>query len=379
VNASTLSEYRDLTGRHHEPRMLLLIDGFAEFRQQWEGHAHRAEVYATCLRVLSEGRPLGVHLIATADRYGAVPTAVSANITKRIVLRLADEHSYGMFGVARDVLHERSAPGRSLIDGAETQVAVIGGTSNVAEQHAAALKLAAQFAAHGLPPAKSIEALPVRYDAAVLPEKVDGLPALGLSDTTLEPVGFEPAGTLLIAGPPLSGKTTALHSLIRAMMRFDPEVKLCHIGGRRSALAAEYAWHAAASRIEDVRELAQALTERIADESNPTRHLVVIENLLDYADTDADRALQRLFQAANRSEQLVIADGETSQLGSSYGLVGELKASRHGIALQPDTYDGDALFKVQFSQAGRHEFSEGRGIYVARGKTLTVQLPFNTA
>jgi S-DNA-T family DNA segregation ATPase FtsK/SpoIIIE len=375
VNASTLGEYREITGDHDEPCVLLLLDGFGTFRQEWESGANRVETYATFMRVLGEGRPLGVHIVATADRYGAVPTAVSANITKRVVLRLSDENSYGILGVPRDVLSERSAPGRGIVDGLETQIAVIGGTPNVAEQNAAAIALGERFSRHGVAVAETIGALPVSYPQQNLPDHVGGSPALGIGEHTLGPVAFEPIGTFLVAGPPLSGKSTALRGIVRAMERFDSGTEMYHIGGRRAALAGYRPWKRRASRIEDVRALAKDLTELVSDESETTRVLIVLENLIEYSDTDADRALKELFQAVNRSDQLLIADGDIAQLGSGYGLIGELKASRHGIALRPETFDGDTLFKTPFPKVQRHEFPEGRGIFVEHGRPLTVQLP----
>ncbi len=377
VNASTLREYRDLSGNREEPYMLLLLDGFGGFRNEWESGANRVETYATFMRMLGEGRPLGIHVVATADRYGAVPTAVSANITKRIVLRLADENSYGILGVPRDVLSERSVPGRGIVDGFETQVAVVGGTSNVAEQNSAALALGARFAAGGAKQAQSIGALPVAYASEDLPDRVAEMPTLGIGEHTLGPLGFEPVGTFVVAGPPQSGKTSALRSLLKAMLRFDPSTEVFHIGGRRAELVGERSWKARARRVDEVRALAKELTDVMLDETATTRMLVVVENLLEYSDTDADRALKELFQAANRSDHLVIADGDISQLGSGYGLVGELKASRHGIALKPETFDGDTLFKVPFPKVQRHEFPEGRGLFVENGKAVVVQMPLS--
>ncbi|MGL4255993.1 MAG: FtsK/SpoIIIE domain-containing protein, partial [Microbacterium sp.] len=117
VNASTLTEYRQITGDAAEPRILVLLDGFGVFKQDWETSSTRAAFYGIFMRLLGEGRPLGVHVVATADRYGAVPTAVSANVTKRIVLRMSDEGAYSILGVAKDVLSERSVPGRAIVDG----------------------------------------------------------------------------------------------------------------------------------------------------------------------------------------------------------------------------------------------------------------------
>ena len=48
---------------------------------------------------------------------------------------------------------------------------------------------------------------------------------------------------------------------------------------------------------------------------------------------------------------------------------------RRGIALRPETYDGDSLFKVPFPKVARHEFPAGRGIFVENGRFVPVYLP----
>ncbi|BDV29704.1 FtsK/SpoIIIE domain-containing protein [Microbacterium terricola] len=375
VSAATLGEYRQITGELSEPRIIVLIDGFGVFKQDWETTSARAAYYAIFMRMLGEGRPLGVHVVATADRYGAVPTAVSANVTKRIVLRMSDEGAYSILGVAKDVLSERSAPGRAIVDGFEAQVAVIGGTTNVAEQTLATEQFAAALRAAGAVEAREIGSLPVELVPAELPDRVDDLPVLGVGDDTLGPKGFEPIGTFVVAGPPQSGKTTALRGIVAAMERFDPEIELFHVGGRRAALRDFRPWQVAASGIEDVRALAKSLKDIVADEAGGKRIVIVVENIVEFGDTDAERPLKELFQAINRSDHLLIADGDVSQLSGGYGLVGELKAGRHGIALRPDSYDGDSLFKVPFPKVQRHEFPVGRGLFVENGRIVTVQLP----
>ncbi|MFF2387779.1 FtsK/SpoIIIE domain-containing protein [Agromyces sp. NPDC058104] len=374
VNAASLTEYRAITGRD-EPRILVLIDGFGTFKQEWEGTSARAPFYNVFMRMLGEGRPLGIHAVATADRYGAVPTAVSANVNRRVVLRLADESSYAILGAPKDVLNERSAPGRAIVDGLETQIAVLGGTTNVAEQTQAMEAFAAALRERGASEAPEIGSLPTELSTAELPDSIDGAPVIGVADDVLGPKGFEPMGTFVVAGPPQSGKTNALRALIGAVARFDPETEFFHFGGRRAALREARPWRRTASSIEDARALAKELKELVADESITKRIMIVVENITEFGDTDAERPMKELFQAVNRSEHFLIGDGDVSQLSSGYGLVGELKAGRRGIALRPETYDGDSLFKVPFPKVARHEFPAGRGIFVENGRFVTVQLP----
>ncbi|WP_404431219.1 FHA domain-containing protein [Microbacterium lacus] len=379
TGASTLTEYRQLTGDLAEPRIIVLLDGFGVFKQEWETSSNRSAFYGIFMRLLGEGRPLGVHVVATADRYGAVPTAVSANVTKRIVLRMSDEGAYSLLGVPKDVLNERSAPGRAIMDGFETQVAVIGGTTNVAEQNAAAEAFAAELRAAGAVEAKNIGSLPTELDPSELPARVGEYPVIGIGDDTLGPKGFEPVGTFVVAGPPQSGKTTAVRAIVSAIQRIDPNVELYHFGGRRAVLREFRTWTAAASAVDDVRTLAKSLKDVVADETLTTRIVIVVENIAEFGDTDAERPLKELMQVINRSDHFLIADGDVSQLSSGYGLIGELKAGRHGIALRPETYDGDSLFKVPFPKVQRHEFPPGRGLFVENGQIVTVQMPLVVA
>ncbi|MBH0082967.1 FtsK/SpoIIIE domain-containing protein [Salinibacterium sp. SWN167] len=374
ANAATLSEYRDITGER-EPRVLLLIDGFGQFKADWDATTARLPFYNVFMRILGEGRPLGVHVIATADRSGSVPSAVSANVTKRIVLRLADESAYQTVGVPKDVLDEHSPVGRAIVDGFETQIAILGGTSNVAEQSKALERLAAHLRQRGAREVPEIGALPTALSQLELPSEIADEPVLGIAEDTLAPRGFEPVGTFSISGPPQSGKTNGMKWMITSMLRYDPSVKLFHFAGRRSQLKEFVPWVRSATNVEDARALAKELVDLVPDESIPGRIMIVVEGVTQFADTDAERAMKELFQAINRSDHFLIGDADISSLSSGFGFIGDFKAGRKGIVMKPDSYDGDSVFKTPFPKVKRSDFPPGRGIFVQNGRTVTVQTP----
>jgi S-DNA-T family DNA segregation ATPase FtsK/SpoIIIE len=378
VNAASIEEYREITGNHSEPRLLLLLDGFGTFRKEYESSLSRAPLYNAFLRILGEGRPMGIHAVITADRHGSVPTAVNAAIQRRIVLRLPDEGSYQILDAPKDVLSETSPPGRAIVDGDETQVAIVGGTSNVSEQTAATAALAARLRAAGVTEAPPVGALPREVALDALPAAVGEFPTLGISDQALAPMGFEPVGTFIVGGPPASGKTTALRAITRSVARWDPTAKFFHIGGRRSDLANDFAWMRSVVRVDQAVELATELAELVSDEDITGRLVVVVENFTQFAGTPLEKPLTALAQKINRSDHLLITEADVSALGSSFGLVGDMKAGRKGIILKPDTHDGDSIFKVPFPRVARHEFPEGRGLYVQNGAVSRVQLPLVT-
>ncbi|MEA1264839.1 FtsK/SpoIIIE domain-containing protein [Microbacterium sp. STF-2] len=374
ANASSLTEYREITGKD-EARILILIDGFPQFRSEWESTTARMPFYQTFMRILGEGRPLGVHVIASADRSGSVPTAVSANVSRRVVLRLSDESGYAMLNAPKDVLDERSAPGRAIVDGRETQIATLGGTPNVAEQTKLLEQHATALRAAGAREVPEIGALPTRLSVRDLPDRLGEFPVLGVAEDTLAARDFDPVGTFVVAGPPSSGKTTALKGIITSIRRFDPEVKLFHFGGRRAQLKGYVDWTRSAVTPEDAKELAKEIAEIAVDETIPVRMLVIVEDVPQFADGPAEREMKALFQAINRSDHLLVGDADVTQVTSGFGFIGDFKAGRKGIVLKPDAFDGDAIFKVPFPKVKRTDFPDGRGIFVQAGRQVTVQLP----
>lgn len=375
VNAGGIVDYRRIANAPDERRILLLLDNYPAFRSEFEAVSGRAVWYGVFLQLLSEGRGLGIHVALTADRGGSVPTAVSSTVQRRIVHRLADESGYLLMDLPDDVIGVNSPPGRALVDGLETQIAIVGGKPGVVEQSAALAALAAAIERTGRAPAPTIGTLGTEIAASSLPDAVGGLPVLGISDDDLQPVGFDPSGAMLLAGPPASGRTNALRALARALDRGVPGVQRYYLGNARSPIAADPGWAGTATTVEAVAELAKALTTRVGDPKTTGRVAIVVEQLADFLSGPADAPLVELFRAIKRSEHFVLAESETSTWSSSYPLLGEIKSARTGFLLQPDGIEGDTILRTAIPRVSRGEFPPGRGYLVARGKAQRVQLP----
>lgn len=375
ASAASVQEYRELKDARM-PRILLLIDNYPEFKKDWEVAPGRGPFYRIFMRILGEGRTLGLHTVLTADRGNAVPSAVAANISRRVVLRMGDPSQYMLLGVPRDVLDEQSAPGRAVVDGHEAQIAVLGGTMNVVDQTKALIALGDRLRAEGVRDLPEIGALPTMVGADEMPAQVGGMPVFGVADDTLAPHGFEPIGSFVVSGPPASGRTNALKALVVAMERFDPGVKMYHLGSRRAELKDFRPWVRTATRPEDEKDLVAELAELVVSESPGGRILIVVEDMPHLADGPADRPMRALLQAMNDSDHLLIGEAEISRASGSIGVLGEWKSGRQGIVLKPDTYDGEAIFKTAFGRVKRSDFPVGRGIFVQAGRAVTMQMPF---
>ncbi len=122
-------------------------------------------------------------------------------------------------------------------------------------------------------------------------------------------------------------------------------------------------------------ELASRLTIELPARSPGSAPVaVLLEGVAELADGLADPPLQDLVKLLLAEDHLVVAEGETSTLSSSYGLLGLVKTSRTGLALQPDEMDGNMIFRTDFPRINRAEFPPGRAIFVRSGKAELVQV-----
>ena len=378
ARAGTIGEYRQLTARPDEPRILLLLDGLSAFRDAYESEVGRAAVFGAFQRVVAEGRPLGVHVAMSAERPGALPTSLAGSVQRRLVLRQADENAYGVLDVPKDVLGPQSSPGRGVLGGTteELQVALLGGSTNPAEQAQHLERLAARLRAAGVRDAPPVRRLSSFIERGSLPPSVGGMPVLGVADDTLEAIGFEPHGTFLLAGLPGSGRTTVLGSLAAALRTFAPDGRLYYVGNRRSPVHAAGIWTDMAVTVDEVTALARSLVPDLTEPPVSGMGIVlVVESITDFLGGPAEQALTEAVKAARRADHLVLAESETSTWGSAWPLVSEVRNGRRGLVLQPDHLDGDALFRTPFPRMARAEFPPGRGVVVESGKARRVQVP----
>ncbi|MDQ1246908.1 MAG: segregation ATPase FtsK/SpoIIIE, family, partial [Actinomycetota bacterium] len=379
VNAGTITEYRTLANSPLEARILLLVDNLGAFRQAYETGGRQA-VFDSFQTLAVDGRQVGVHVVVSADRPGAVPSALASSLQRRLVLRLANETDDAILGVPKDLFDQESPAGRGFIDNWEVQVAVLGGTSNVAEQAVAIEELAESMRRAGRSTTPPISRLPERVLLDDLPDQVDSRPILGVEGATLEAIGFPDTGCFLIGGPPRSGRTTTVASMLSALRRRRPDTTLAYFGHGRSPLVTTTAWAFSALDVdaacETAKELTQALTSGRFDGAGGAgpRLVVVIESPADWQSTAADGPLTDLVKAVRLHGQFVIAEGETGTMSASYGLLQQLKADRTGLALQPDQMDGDTLFRTSFPRLNRAAFPQGRGLLVQDGAMARVQV-----
>jgi S-DNA-T family DNA segregation ATPase FtsK/SpoIIIE len=375
VRADSIAEYRARAQAPDEARVLLLVDGLSAFREAYENAT--SPEFAMFAQIAADGRGVGVHVVLTADRPSAVPTSIAATVQRRLVLRMASDDDYTMLGVPRDVLAPTSPPGRGLLDGQELQVAILGGSPNLAVQARELTRLAESMRRHGVRPAPPVRRLPALVTLSELAVGGAGL-VVGLDDETLEAAVVAPSGTLLVSGPPGAGRSTTLATIAAAVRRQQPERRTVLLSPRRSVIAGLGMFTEAHTSLDAVESAAARIADDIASGRQPAGSVAVfVESLADLADTSAEAALRRLVAEAVRADDLVVAETESSTWGQAYGLSGPFKAGRRGILLVPSDVEGDVLLNTPLGRFRAADMPPGRGFVVAggRGRRVQVALP----
>jgi S-DNA-T family DNA segregation ATPase FtsK/SpoIIIE len=373
AKAATITEYREISGRGDEPRILLLIDGAAAFRQAHDVGSSSGFM-ESLTAIAADGRQVGIHVVLTADRVASLPSSLASYFGRRIVLRVSDEAELGLSGVPRDLFGPDSPPGRGWSDGCEVQVAVLGGAPSVAEQSTAMDRLADAIARNtSWPSPEPVVRLPEQIPLGDLPDVEPGRVAIGVDDISLGVASVPFGGTFVVAGPPGSGRTSTVETLVASARRSVPDVRTMLVTPARGRLAASTEWDAVAVADDggdSERPLAEA-AESIKSDGRPW--LLVVESPPELLGTPFDLDLQDLAKLV-RSRGWVVSEGETQPMAGSWPLLQALRSSRRGIVLQPDQTDGDLLFRTQFPRLRRADFPVGRGLLVREGRASKVQV-----
>lgn len=377
VNASTITDYRRDAGRPDEPRVLLLLDGLAAFRQAHD-LGSLSGLFEILIAICADGRQVGVHVVLTADRPATVPSALNSLISRRLSLRLADDADQALLAVPPGVLTLASPPGRGYLDGQEMQVGVLGGRSATTTQAAAIARFARAMRKNTTwPAAPGVNRLPEDLRRESLPSALSGLPVLGMWDEDLAPATFKPEGTFVIVGPPSSGRTTALETVVRsAAARLGARVAVFTPARRPAADLRGLSCALVACGHDDAADAASQLADRLASDGD-TPWVVVVENPSEFLNGPADLSLQDLLKAARNGNHFAVAEGETQSMAGSWPLLQAVRFSRRGLALQPDQTDGDLVFRTSFPRVRRSEFVPGRGLLVAEGRARRVQVAWS--
>ncbi|HEU5150080.1 MAG TPA: FtsK/SpoIIIE domain-containing protein [Iamia sp.] len=348
--------------RTSEPRILLLLDGVAPFRAEWDEAI--SPVLEGFARVFGEGPELGIHMVVTADRGAALPGPLRSLVRQQLLFKLGDDLDYSQGGFRASEL-PTFVPGRAVDVERHLEVQV----ARPAEGFEAALATVAATAPAPTRAPTAIGSLPRQVAVAGLLPHVDlgGSPRrlpLGIGERTLAPAGLVlyEGEHALVAGPARSGRTTTL-AVAGAGAR-HAGWRTVVVAGRRSPLGRDGG-------------LGPVLgPDALADDLGPALDAGAGPVLLLVDDVEAVDPDGRVMpDVLARPDVVVLCAGRADTLRGLYShWTRTVRQSRAGLLLQPDIdLDGD-LFSVRLPRRTTTAIGPGRGYLCAGGEVDLLQV-----
>ncbi|MDQ6873824.1 MAG: FtsK/SpoIIIE domain-containing protein [Actinomycetota bacterium] len=365
------------------PWLLLLIDGWEGFRTGYDP-LDGGQPVETLLRVLRDGTAVGLRAVVAGDR-SALTGPLSSLMPRRLVLRMADPVDYSLAGLHPRQVPPSPRPGQGLIPGepaVEVQVALLcsdpGGAAQVAALRDAAADATRRAA--GQPRRTSpfrVAALPHQVSFATVAGQATGQDKplwtlLGIGGDEASPVGLDltaGGGALLVAGPPRSGRSTAL--VCAARWHAERGTAVAVVTPRPSPLRQLTGVVGTFGPADADRLRAAAVAVR----DRPL--VVVVDDAESLLDSPVEHVLSELLRGQDerpdeRPVGLVLA-GCTDELASIYrGISVEVRRGRVGLVLNPcGPLDGD-LFGAKLPRG--LPARPGAGVLCRRGEITPVQV-----
>jgi S-DNA-T family DNA segregation ATPase FtsK/SpoIIIE len=381
VGAATLAEYRAARPAEPVPSILCLLDGYSNFAPAFE-KIDGGDWLLVLRALVSEGRPLGIAFAIANDRQAPHFTSISNSIARRLILRLASEDEYALWGLPHWLVADAHLPpGRGFTERAlEAHVACVGPDPSGSGQAAAVVELGGRLRAQAGPASvPEIRTLPTGISRASLPRPAAALEAVvGIGDRDLQPLRLDLSeGHFVVTGPRRSGRTTTLAAIAASLAAGPGRVDLHLLCPRRqSPLAGLRIWTNVALGEDACAELAGRLAgEAKADESGQASRaaVLIVDDGDDMLQGGPSLDLEWIAQRGVEHGMHIVTAVDAQSISRAFGswLPVALR-DRQGLMLDPDVLDGQNFGVRLPHRSGA--FPLGRGYVVRRGEVELVQV-----
>ena len=388
-HAGVVEQRRSVPEGDRLPHVVVMIDRWEGFVGSFAEIEHGKLVDQVGF-LLREGAAAGVHVVVTGDRQ-LVAGRLASMVDDKLLLRLTDRADYALAGLDPRALPDALPPGRGFTaeTAVETQVALVD-PDPAGQPQARAVRLrgvAATGRDAGVPVGRRpfrVDELtgPVTFDDAwSMRPVVDGssvLALIGVGGDDLVPTGPDLAdgpGTYAVVGPPKSGRSTVLVSVVRSLTAQGVEVVL--VTPRRSPLR----------DLEGQPGVVAVVATRSVDQAQlvplfagaPGRRVLVVDDGEQLKDCPAAGWLADFVRSCPDDGHALVVAGSTAELLSGWaGWQVDVRNNRCGALLSPQApLDGD-LVGLRLSKADLADrVSPGTALVAdGNGQAMRVQVPF---
>ena len=324
---------------------VLVVDGWGRLRQDLP------EVEDALTRIVLHGRTTGVHVLASATRWGDLRASVRDEFGTRLELRLGDPLDSEIDRRLAAAV-PRGRPGRGIVDGGHFLAALPSLEAGAdADTALSSLVSTVDRHWHGRRP-RRLRPLPTQVTLADLPTG-DRI-RLGLREGDLAPCTLPSDGHLIVLGDGGSGRTSLLRTIIREITRTRPSDQVVLVDPRatlRGALAADQLLsHVTGDPAATLAELARSLAGRVGSREPRGPDVWVLVDDLELMPPSSWQALLPVLPRAADLGLHVVVTRRTGGAARAFyePLLGSLRESGSpGVLLSGSAEEGPLLGGVR--------------------------------
>ena len=384
---STMGEYRTRLRNNGDetkgalPRIVILLDSFAGYVASFDKIEYGAWVDAI-QRIIADGRPLGIHIIVTADRRGAIPFNMAGLVETKLILKMSDPDELSSLGVPTKIAKEiKLSPGRAMFKNElELQIPIVSNNPEGSAQVLQIQKIAQYLTSlHGDSHIVKAASLPEALALSSLPQDIrENHVSLGamVSEEGLVAAAVDfSRGNFVISGPRNSGRSVALTTLIRSHQAkndgsfsfiFTPRPNFISTieGITNVAVGAQ----ACEAQLHEIIAGIEALGEDIPE------IYFFIDDCEDLADGGFATTMEIMIREL-KQDLHVIAAGDPSAFSRAYsGWLAEAKRPKSGLLLKPDPQADGEITGVKIKALPGQIFPPGRGYLCLDRQAVLIQV-----
>jgi S-DNA-T family DNA segregation ATPase FtsK/SpoIIIE len=368
------------------PHIVLLVDRFEVFDREFVNYDN-GSFMERMVRLLRDGAGVGIHVVLAGDKILG-SGRYSGTTEDKFVLRLNDKQDYSSVGIPTRSAPTDMAPGRAMRtkDLSEVQIAVLDDDLSGTGQAQVLLALGDELTKReaAVPAARRalrLDVLPdvISYaDAMALHVKRGPMrPLVAIGGDSLTSLGPDLADvpTFVIAGPPRTGRSTALLAAAESLLAEGTGVVV--LAPRRSPLRGLEGRPGVAAVINDP-EVTVTEFRTVLGNIPQDNAVIVIDDAELLMGADIDNDLAMLARGAQGNGWGIIAGGNAESLALSLaGWMGQVKRNRTGMLLSPQGLSDGEIIGVKLSRGYVGQAPQpGRGLlHLGDGRVVSVQVP----
>ncbi|MEP6843812.1 MAG: FtsK/SpoIIIE domain-containing protein, partial [Pseudolysinimonas sp.] len=375
------------TAEQRLPHILLLIDLWEGFLTSFANIEAGAMVEQVQF-LLREGASVGVHLVVSGDRQ-LLSGRISTLVDNKLVLKLTERSDYSLANLNPRKLPDDIPAGRAFRSesAVEVQIALLAADPSGVAQAAALREIAKRATTRDSELSASrrpfrLDVLPTNLTVAEALERTGteqsqlGWALVGVGGDEARGVGvnlFEGTPTFLVAGPPKSGRSTVLTTMVSTLIAGGASVVI--LAPRPSPLRA-FEGSAGVAAVLTGTDVTEEELAPLLD--GVTHRVLVVDDGELLRDAEGKDWLRELVRGARDRGVGIVLGGDVADVASGFsGWQVEVRKNRNGMLLSPPNItDGDLVGARLPRSSVSAGVQPGRGLAnLGDGELTLLQLP----